>query len=61
VERQELSLGAELVEREVGDRKAFELSLLVPEEAVVGDRFDPVRNLPDFPPLLVRAELVQEL
>ncbi len=38
-------LVAVLVEREAGDRRAFELSLLVPVEAVVEDRFDPARNL----------------
>jgi hypothetical protein len=45
VEQQELSLVAVLVEREAGDRRAFELSLLGPVEAVVEDRSDPVRNL----------------
>lgn len=45
MEQQELSLVAVLVEREAGDKRAFELSLLVPVEAVVEDRSDPVRNL----------------
>jgi len=94
---------AVLVEREEGDRRAFELSWLVPVEAVVEDRSDPVRNLlqvseneiqsisaivgyfknkmfcflpsdlvsikkshiqfyhPEFPPLGLLVELVQEL